>query len=208
MISRRTLLTGAAGVVILTGCGGTTDVASVSGDDDGYHGTMLEDGYEIPDVEFTDQYGESYNLRNTPDTPAVALFFGYTNCPDVCPGILADMASARRRLPEEAANQLTLILVSTDPARDTPEVLRSYLERIDESFIGLTAELAQTVEVASSLGIAIEEGKQLPSGGYEVDHSTPILGVTGDRRVKVVWTEGISIGDLGSDYERLIADSA
>ena len=67
---------------------------------------------------------------------AVALFYGCPNGPDFCPGIMADMATARRRLPEDLVDDISLIVVTTDPARDTPEVLKTYLSRVDDSFIG------------------------------------------------------------------------
>ncbi len=203
MIPRRSLL-GALFVVPLAACGNDAPAADVDLGDDGYHGTGLTDGYEMPDVDLTDQDGEPWNLATSPTTQAVALFFGYTNCPDVCPGILADMATARRRLEDGLGDDVTLVMVTTDPARDDPAALKAYLERIDESFVGLTGDLETITAIASSMGIAIEEGKQLPSGGYEVDHGSQILGVGADRRVQVIWTSGYSVQDLREDYARLI----
>nr|WP_255622206.1 SCO family protein [Tessaracoccus sp. OS52] len=159
----------------------------------------------MPDIELTDQFGESYSLATTPTTKALALFFGYTNCPDVCPGILADMATARRRLEGELGDEITLVMVTTDPARDDPETLRTYLERIDEDFVGLTGDLDVIVGIAGDMGIPVAEGKQLPSGGYEVDHGSQVLGVGADRLVQVVWTGGQSIGELREDYATLIS---
>ena len=141
-------------------------------------------------------------LATSPTTKAMALFFGYTNCPDICPGILADMATAKRRMERGLGAQ---VMVTTDPARDDPAALKAYLERIDESFIGLNADLPVISSIASSMGIAIEEGKKLPSGGYEVDHGSQILGVGADHRVQVIWTEGYSVKDLREDYATLIA---
>ena len=204
MIPRRSLL-GALLLVPLAACGSDDPPASVQMNDDGFHGTGLTDGYEMPDVELTDQDGQPWNLATSPTTKAMALFFGYTNCPDICPGILADMATAKRRMEQGLGAEVTLVMVTTDPARDTPEALKAYLERIDESFIGLTADLPVISSIASSMGIAIEEGKKLPSGGYEVDHGSQILGVGADHRVQVIWTEGYSVKDLREDYATLIA---
>nr|WP_255698011.1 SCO family protein [Tessaracoccus sp. ZS01] len=151
----------------------------------------------------TDQDGNPFNLATDVTTKALALFFGYTNCPDVCPGIMADMATAKRRLPPEIVDDITLIVVTTDPARDTPEALKEYLRRVDESFIGLTGSLDLIKPAALSLGIDIAEGKQLPSGGYEVDHGSYILGFGEDRKLAVVWNE-VPPGEMREDYERLI----
>lgn len=204
MISRRGLLGGLL-VVPLAACASDEPPASVTADDDGYHGTGLDGGFTMPDVALTDQDGNPWNLATSPDTAAMVLFFGYTNCPDVCPGILADMATAKRRLEDGLGDEVTLVMVTTDPARDTPEALKEYLTRIDESFIGLTGDLDVISSIANSMGIAIEEGKELPSGGYEVDHGSQILGVGNDRRVQVVWTQGYSVKDLREDYAELIA---
>ncbi len=203
MIGRRALL-GLGGVVLLAGCAGDDEpVATV--EQGPWNGTHLDGGgAPLPDVTLTDQNGEPYNLATDPDTPAVALFFGYTNCPDVCPGIMADMATAKRRLPEDVVDDITLIVVTTDPARDTPEVLKEYLARVDESFIGLTGSLDDIKPAALSLGIDIAEGKQLPSGGYEVDHGSYVLGFGEDRTLQVVWN-GLSAGQMRDDYARLIA---
>lgn len=204
MIPRRSLI-GLGGLVLLAGCAPDDDgpVADVSRGP--WHGTHLEGGGSpLPDVTLTDQDGNPYNLARDPATPAVALFFGYTNCPDVCPGIMADMATAKRRLPEGLVDDVTLIVVTTDPARDTPEVLKSYLSRVDDTFIGLTGDLEAIKPAALSLGIDITEGRQLPSGGYEVDHGTYVLGFGSDRTLQVVWN-GLSAAELREDYERLVA---
>ncbi|WP_296138988.1 SCO family protein [uncultured Tessaracoccus sp.] len=208
MIRRRTLLAGGLLAPFVTACGGGDESpVEVQGGNasGGFHGTGLDDGKLLPDVELTDQHGKPFNLRTGWDTKVAALFFGYLNCPDVCPGIMADMATARRRLPDEVADDVTPILVTTDPARDDAEALRTYLERVDDRFVGLTGELDTIVAIGEQLGIAIEQGKQLPSGGYEVDHSTQVLGIGPDRRVRVVWTTlGLDVGNLREDYERLV----
>ena len=206
MMRRRTLL-GAGSLALLAGACSSDDGAPAQIDAGGseWHGTYLEGGANpIPEVTLTDQDGNPYNLATDPSTKAVALFFGYTNCPDVCPGIMADMATAKRRLPEDLVDEMTLIVVTTDPARDTPEALKEYLRRVDESFIGLTGDIDAIKAAAISVGIDISEARELPSGGYEVDHGTYVLGFGAERKVQVIWNE-VAPGDMREDYERLIA---
>ena len=204
MISRRAVF-GVGGLGLLVACSPEAPAASVHADDDGWHGTALPNGGNpLPDITLTDQNGQPYNLASDTLTKAVALFFGYTNCPDVCPGIMADMATAKRRLPPDVIDDVTLIVVTTDPARDTPEVLKSYLSRVDDSFVGLTGSLDDIMPAALSMGIDISTGKELPSGGYEVDHGTYILGFGEDRKLAVVWNQ-VSPADLKEDFQRLIA---
>lgn len=202
---RRTLLSAAGAVALLAACSPDTDGPAAEIDAGDWHGTHLEGGGNtIPDVTLTDQDGNPYNPAEDPTTKAVVLFFGYTNCPDVCPGIMADMATAKRRLPEDLVDDVTLIVVTTDPARDTPEALKEYLLRVDDSFIGLSGDIEDIKAAAMSVGIDISEAKQLPSGGYEVDHGSHILGFGEDRKLAVVWNE-VPPGELREDYERLIA---
>ncbi len=204
MIRRRTLL-GLGGLGLVAACGVDDGRPAAVVPTSEWHGPHLEGGgAPLPDVTLTDQDGNPYNLATDPTTKAVALFFGYTNCPDVCPGILADMATAKRRLPADIVDDVTLILVTTDPARDTPEALKEYLARVDESFVGLTGDLETIKPAALSLGIDISEGTQLPSGGYEVNHGSYVLGFGEDRKLAVLWNQA-SINDLKEDLARLIA---
>lgn len=206
MIHRRSLLAGSLGVPLLTACGGGDEEppATIEGvSDDGFYGTFIEEGMPLPDVELIDQNGQPYNIRTGWKTKAIALFFGYLNCPDVCPGIMADMATAKRRLPEELVDDITIIVVTTDPARDTPEALKEYLARVDDSFVGLSGSLDDIKPAAMSLGIDISAGKELPSGGYEVDHGTYVLGFGEDRTLQVVWNQ-VPVSGMKDDYQRLI----
>mgnify|MGYP001262229522 CR=1 FL=1 len=206
MISRRSLLGGAATLTLLTACGGSESEAPAQlGEGTGFHGTRVSDGPALPEAVLTDQQGEEFNLATGIATPVAMVFFGYTNCPDVCPGIMADMATARRRLDPADAEKVSLVLVTTDPARDTPEALGEYLARVDDAFIGLTGDLDAILVVGRQLGIAIDKGKELPSGGYEVDHSTQILAFDDRRRMALVWSQP-SIADMRDDLERLLAE--
>lgn len=208
MISRRAALSGAGAALLLSGCAsGTDEPAAQLGEGDGFHGTRVPDGPALPEVTLTDQNGQEFTLDTSPTTPVVMVFFGYTNCPDVCPGILADMATARRRLDPADAEKVSLIMVTTDPARDTPEALAEYLVRVDQDFIGLTGPLETIVAAGQQLGIAVDKGKELPSGGYEVDHSTQILAFDDNRRMAMVWSQP-SIADMRDDLQRLLTELA
>ena len=96
------------------------------------------------------------------------FFFGYTRCPDICPLVMADLAVAVARLPGRRPGDVQVVLVTSDPARDDPAVLRAYLDRFDPDFTGLTGDLDTIVAVADDDGRRGREGRRLPSGGYEV----------------------------------------
>jgi protein SCO1/2 len=175
-----------------------------------YKGAELDPArsYSLPDTVLLDSTGVSYNLRSgtsasSVTAPVTVVFFGYSNCPDVCTGIIADIATARNRMAADLRGKVRIVVVTTDPARDTPPVLRTYLDRIDPALIGLTGDLATIVTVAESVGVSIDDATKLPSGGYEVVHSTQVIGFGKDHRAAVVWTYPTSVGDLRTDFETM-----
>jgi protein SCO1 len=175
-----------------------------SGDDDGYEGIGLPDPYIVPSVMLTDTEGTMFDLVADTTRPVTLVFFGYTNCPDLCNLIMADIASTMTRLDEHVAEQVQMLFITSDPARDTAPVIRDYLDRFDPEFEGLTGPLARIEEAAKPMGVPIEGMKRLPSGGYEVGHGSQVLGIGADDTVQVVWTEGTPVDDFVTDITRLV----
>lgn len=104
---------------------------------------------------------------------AAAWFYGFTNCPDVCPTALAEMASLLKELGPEAA-KLNAVFVTVDPERDTPKVMRSYVEYFDPRIIGLTGDLAAITSMAKSRFVYFAKVPQ-EDGGYDMEHSAGIF---------------------------------
>lgn len=193
------------GMLLFAGCAGpTTTSATVTS---GFKGIELTTPYTIPDVTLTDTSGKPFDIRTSPQRPIRILFFGYSHCPDICPGVLADLASAVNRVSPDVRSQLEVIFVTTDPPRDTPSVMREYLDRFDPDFTGLTGDMSTIMTLADAVGIGIAGTQKLPSGGYEVDHTASVIGVDRQGQGRVVWTVGTPIGDLKQDFERLVAAS-
>jgi protein SCO1 len=185
-------------------------VADVSvGDDDGLNGAVLPDPYVAPDLALSSTGGTDYRLdRGTAQTgdDLTLVFFGYTHCPDICHVVMADIASALTRLDDQQRDRVGMRFVTTDPARDDPATLRSYLDRFDPSFDGLTGPLPRIIEVGNALGVPVEKGEKLPSGGYEVNHGTQIVGVLPDGTAPVVWTEGTGPELIADDLRTILTD--
>ena len=145
--------------------------------DDASDGSVSEaaaglERYEIGgDFELTNQRGERMRLSDLKGR-ALVMFFGYTFCPDVCPATLARMREVRAALPPEDAARFTGVLVSVDPARDTPQRLGQYVEFFDPAFVGLTGSEDALEDIARRYGaqFMIPEGQ--PEDGYLVNHST------------------------------------
>lgn len=194
------------------GGGGTTadnlpaDVVVLG--DDTYNGAVLAEPYVVPDLALINTEGEPFSLTSDTTKPLTLVFFGYTNCPDICQIVMASLASSLTRLSGEQRDKVDVVLVTTDPARDTPASLRRYLDRFDPSFVGLTGDLVDIQEVAAPLRIFFEKGTKLPSGGYEVEHGTPVLGINTSDEVDIVWTEGTSAQQFAEDINALLAATA
>jgi protein SCO1/2 len=199
-------LGGCAGSSTGDGRGGGGLVVTSQGDD-GWHGALLDAPYPKPDLSFTDVDGGTFDLATDTTKPVTLVFFGYTNCPDVCSAVLADAASALRRAPADVRSKTQLVFITTDPARDTPHVIRAFLNRFDPSFVGLTGPMMRIEQAAEQLGVALTGTQKLPSGGYDVGHGAQLIGWGPGGRTTVVWTPGTSVGALREDVTRLSGEA-
>ncbi len=120
----------------------------------------------------TDSDGKSFSSRQLASKP-YALFFGFTNCPDVCPTTLARLVRLRRQL-GAGDGAFDILFVTVDPERDRPADLKRYLSLYGAPIIGLTGSPAQIERVKKTFGIFSAKVPQ-PGGGYSVDHSAAVL---------------------------------
>jgi protein SCO1 len=209
--------------VLLAGCGGGGDSGGDSGGDresadnpggavvrspkadaHGLRGAVLDRPYVLPRTSLTDTEGAEFNLVTSTAKPVTLVFFGYTNCPDVCNTVLADIASALTKLDDATRSEIQMVFITTDPARDNGAAIRTFLDRFDPSFTGLTGDLGVIKSVAKAVGVAVEGMQKLPSGGYEVGHGAQVIGFGKDDTAGVLWTANTSIGDLAHDFGMLV----
>jgi protein SCO1/2 len=205
-VNRRLLAVGAVALALLAGCtpAATVTMPSASAAGSGYLGAELTTPYQLPDVILEASTGKDFNLRTGSTAPVMVLYFGYTNCPDICLGTLTDLASALNRVPEDVRAKTQVVLVTVDPERDTATVLADYLARIDPDFLGLTGDMDKIRAVAAAVGVAVEGIEPLPDGGYDVTHTAQVIGVDARRQGVVVWTQGTPISTYRADLERLV----
>jgi len=128
----------------------------------------------IKPFDLLDHNGEAFNLSRL-EGKWTMLFFGFTNCPDVCPATMALLRQFKLLMgtvPE--ADDLQVVMMSVDPARDTPAVLKPYVEYFDESFIGVTGDFLGLQALAANLNAAFYK---VPGGGenYQVDHTANVI---------------------------------
>jgi protein SCO1/2 len=170
-----------------------------------FDGIQLGKPYSKPDVTLTDADGASFNLIKGTEGKLTLLYYGYTHCPDVCPTTMATIASAIRALPAAQAAKIRVVFVSTDPARDTPAVLKAWLGQYNPSFIGLTGSFATIQKSASTLGIDVEAPVKQPDGGYTVTHGAEVVAFDPAGKAYVVYTAGATVSQFTHDIPLILA---
>jgi protein SCO1/2 len=171
-------------------------------------GTLLTPSRRLAEFSLIDAHGRTFGSANLRGRWSV-LFFGYTNCPDVCPATLATLAAVEKRL--RAAGSIEppqVIFVSVDAKRDTPAQLAKYVPYFDPQFIGLTAADQPRIEaVARELGVAVII-EPAADGNYTVDHSGALFVVNPDGKLAAILTGPFTADALRVDLLRIITGRA
>jgi protein SCO1 len=138
----------------------------------------------------------------------IVLTFGYTNCPDVCPTVLAELAQMRARLGGAGA-RVQVLYVSVDPERDTFERLRAYTEMFDRTFLGLGGSMDQLAPVWKAYGVSVAR-RQVPGSApptYFVHHTASVYLIDTAERLRVMALFGTPVDDVVHDVQLLLAES-
>nr|WP_312945280.1 SCO family protein [Stutzerimonas kunmingensis] len=136
----------------------------------------------IPQLKLIDQDGQPFSTSSLQGRWHI-LFFGFTACPDICPTTLSDMRRLLSGLPSETREQLQVVLVSADPARDTPEQLKAYLSYYRAGFSGLTGDMEQLLRLSRALGLPFVPARET-EGDYSVSHSGNLALVAPDGSLR------------------------
>lgn len=134
----------------------------------------------------------------------VVLFFGYTQCPDVCPTTMAELAQVRKSLGPDG-DKVQGVFVTVDPERDTPEVLKAYLGNFDPSFVALRGTPEQTAEFAKAFKVFYEKVPGKTPGSYSMDHTAGAYVIGTDGRVRLFTRYGAGPQALAADLKALLA---
>ena len=157
------------------------------------------------DFQLTDHNGQQRQLSDFRGK-VVAVFFGYTHCPDVCPATLAELASAKRKLGADAS-KVQVLFVTADPERDTPDVLRQYVTAFDPTFLGLRGTPEQTAQVARDFKVLIQKNPGADPGNYTVDHSSGTYVYDAAGRLRLYMNYGQSADLFAHDIAQLLKSS-
>lgn len=129
------------------------------------------------------------------------VFFGYTQCPDVCPTALSLMAELNKRL--NAAERPQVLFISVDPKRDTPELLAAYMPSFDPSFVGAAGTDESLAALVKNLGVMVQRNPETKPGIYTVDHTAAMFLIDPQARLKAVFSPPHELEAMLADFRRL-----
>jgi protein SCO1/2 len=133
----------------------------------------------------------------------VAVFFGYTQCPDVCPTTMAELAEAKKLLGAEA-DKLQVVFITVDPARDTPQVLKGYMGNFDPAFIALRPTPQQLEAVAKDFKVYYKKAEGATATSYTMDHSAATYVYDTKGQLRLYARYGAGPQALASDFRLLL----
>ena len=133
----------------------------------------------------------------------VVLFFGYAQCPDVCPTTMTEMAQVKQQLGSDG-DKLQVLFVTVDPARDTPEVLKAYMGAFDPSFVALIPTADQLVATAKDFKVYFKKVEGKTPTSYSMDHSAASFVYDTDGRLRLYARYGAGVAPMVSDVKALL----
>lgn len=154
------------------------------------------------DFQLTDHNGQPRGLKDFRGK-AVVVFFGYTQCPDVCPTTLAELAEAKKLLGPDG-DKVQGVFISVDPERDTPEVLKAYMANFDPSFVALRPTPQQLEALAKDFKLYYKKVEGKTPGAYTMDHSAASYVYDTQGRLRLYSRYGSGAQALADDIKLLL----
>jgi protein SCO1/2 len=156
----------------------------------------------IKEFTLVDHRGEPFELEDLKGKWSL-IFFGFTHCPDICPTTLAKLAQLMKQLDSEIAPQTQVLMVSVDPARDTPELLAQYVPYFNSDFIGVTGEFPGIMSLTRNLNVAFN--KVMLEDGYTVDHTGNIILVNPKGHYHGFFKPPFELARLKTTYSSIVS---
>ena len=189
-------------------CSPTSSTARLSGDVAGtgdWSGIVVSPPIEKPDLVVTTGTGTQFDLRQATAGVPTLLFFGYTSCPDICPVQLGNLAAAMNET-GVTTDEINVVFVSVDPARDTPQTVSDYVHHFDPGFIGVTGGAAAVEAAIAALDFpAPTFGEPDETGYYTVGHPAQVIAFGTDALAPLESPFGIRQSQWSKDLPRLAA---
>lgn len=155
------------------------------------------------DFRLTDHNGQVRTLADFKGK-AVAIFFGYIHCPDVCPTTLSDFAQALRQMGPDAA-RVQVIFVTVDPQRDTPELLKQFVPAFNPDFLGMYTDTKSLKQLAKEYKVVYQKTSVKAEDDYLIDHSAGTYVYDPQGRLRLLMPYGSSPDAIAQDLKALLA---
>ena len=153
----------------------------------------------------SDQNGQTRTLKDF-SGKIVVVFFGYTQCPDVCPTTMTELAQVKKLLGPDG-DKLQAVFITVDPERDTPELLKAYMGNFEPSFVALRPTLAELPALAKDFKVFYKKAEGKTPGSYSMDHSAGSYIFDAKGRIRLYTRYGSGAENLVSDIRLLLNNS-
>lgn len=200
-MKRRHLISLALCSTLLAACSDKPADATASG----FSGIDITGADYATGFSLTDHNGQARTLADFKGK-VVVIFFGYTQCPDVCPTSMSEMAQAKQLLGADG-DRLQGLFVSVDPERDTPEIMKEYMGSFDPTFLALYAQPDKLPEVAKSFRIYYKKVDGKTPTSYTMDHSAGSYVYDTQGRLRLYHRYGSGAPALAGDLKKLLAEA-
>lgn len=171
----------------------------------GFHASNITGADYGKSLRLSDHHGQPRTLEDFRGK-VVTLFFGYTQCPDVCPTNLLTMSEVMQRLGPQA-DRVQVLFVTVDPARDTPELLAQYVPAFDPRFLGLYGDQAAIDAVTKEFKVYVRKAGDTSGPNYTIDHSAGTYVFDAQGRVRLYVRHGESAERIAADLQRLLNEA-
>ena len=158
------------------------------------------------DFKLTDMNGQVRTLGDFKGK-VVVVFFGYAQCPDVCPTTMTEMAQVKQKLGKDG-DKLQVVFITVDPERDTPEIMKAYMGAFDPAFVALIPTPEQLAAVAKDFKVYYKKVDGKTPTSYSMDHSAAQYIYDSQGRLRLYARYGAGVDPMVADIKALLASSA
>lgn len=180
-------------VLLLAGCAAPVEL----------HGSEYQTSEPAPDIPLATSHGDRFSLE-AHHGQVVLVYFGYTHCPDICPATLSDLKWVHQQL-AAADDLLQVVFVSIDPARDDPASVQSYLDRFNESFIGLIGSQAELEPIIAEYGVLAQRDPG-EDDNYTMTHTSRVFLIDQEGILRTNYTFDEPREDILADVRQLVGN--
>ena len=199
MDKKKLIIGGLIALVVLAIAGAETLLQAYQ-----FRGSVIDPPVPASDFSLQDQNGQAFQLGDQRGK-IVLMFFGYTNCPDICPLTLAQFKQARAQLGQQA-DRVSFVFITVDPERDTEEKIKTYLGAIDPAIVGLGGSQAELEQVWRAYGVYRQKQPGQSQNDYAdlLEHSSRVYLVDTQGNLRVTYPSGLVSDDVVQDVKYLL----